>query len=154
MAADFAETTVESAEAFSEESTAEPADQDAAYAAPDASDSLKAPMADAASRAAEAETALKDEADTWVAHGNVVFACVVYLTPEEAGSALESYEGRPYSDADDPEAGIIGTGYALDQAELREVLSATLGEDTMPALDPDRTTELCCIVVTENGDRP
>lgn len=90
------------------------------------------------------------EADEgWIEHGNVVFAAVVCLDREDVGDALDGCEGKPYSDAGLPEEGVIGTGYAMDQTDFARILRQVLSEPQEPALNPDRTTELCCIVVRE-----
>ena len=89
--------------------------------------------------------------DSWVEHTNVVFTATVCLTPEEAGDALTGYEGKPYSNAERPGEGVIGTGYALEQADFDRILeqldaAAEIVENQAP------TTELCCIVVTNIAD--
>ena len=88
--------------------------------------------------------------DSWVEHENVVFACVVYLSPDWVGDALDGYEGKPFSNARLPEEGIIGTGYALDQEEFERILYDEFDYLHGPMLNQERTTDLCCIVVTEN----
>ena len=47
----------------------------------------------------------------------MVFAQVAFLTREEVGEALEGYTGKPYSDAQRPEEGVLGTGYAMELEE-------------------------------------
>jgi hypothetical protein len=89
-------------------------------------------------------------ADSWVEHENVVFACVVYLSPDWVGDALDGYEGKPFSNARLPEEGIIGTGYALDQEEFERILYDEFDYPHGPVLNQERTTDLCCIVVTGN----
>lgn len=86
--------------------------------------------------------------EEWVNYGNVVFACVVYLEKADAGDALEGFEGKPYSSANFPEEGVIGTGYALEAEDFERILNE-LEYPVDPALNQDRTTELRCIVVTE-----
>ena len=88
------------------------------------------------------------DADAWVEDGNVVFAATVYLTPDYVGGALDGYEGRPYSNANRPEEGVIGTGYALEPEDFDRILTE-LGCPMEPMLRQERTTELNCIVVTE-----
>ena len=85
-------------------------------------------------------------------YDNVVFACVVYLPQNRVGDVLDSYEGKPYSNANYPEEGIIGTGYALEQAEFERILYDEFDYLHGPVLNQDRTTELCCIVVTESAE--
>jgi hypothetical protein len=89
-------------------------------------------------------------ADSWVEYENVVFACVVYLSPGWVGDALDGYEGKPFSNARLPEEGIIGTGYALDQEEFERILYDEFDYPHGPVLNQERTTDLCCIVVTGN----
>lgn len=89
-----------------------------------------------------------EEPDAWVAYENVVFAAVVYLPADVVGDALDGYEGKPYSDANCPEGGVIGTGYALDQETFEHVLDM-LDAPQDPTQNQDATTERCCIVVTE-----
>lgn len=89
-------------------------------------------------------------ADSWVEHGNVVFACVVYLSPDWVGDVLDGYEGKPFSNARLPEEGIIGTGYAMEQEEFERILYDEFDYLHGPMLNQERTTDLCCIVVTEN----
>ena len=88
-------------------------------------------------------------AEAWVEHGNVVFRTVVYLTSDYVGGALDGCEGKPYSDADHPEDGVIGTGYALEQEDFERILYEELGYRPELAEDRDRTTELSCIVITD-----
>ena len=90
--------------------------------------------------------------DSWVEYDNVVFACVVYLPQNRVGDVLDGYEGKPYSNANYPEEGIIGTGYALEQAEFERILYDEFDYLHGPVLNQDRTTELCCIVVTESAE--
>lgn len=91
-----------------------------------------------------------EEIDSWVEHENVVFSCVVYLHPEEIGTLLDGFEGKPFSNSQLPEKGIIGTGYALKQAEFERILYDELGYLHGPMLNQEHTTDLCCIVVTDN----
>ena len=90
-------------------------------------------------------TAVLDAADMWLEGENVVFACVVFLPDDRVGSVLDGYEGKPYV----TEEGIIGTGYALEQAAFEEILYDSFDYTHGPELDPTRTTDLCCIVVTQ-----
>ena len=92
-----------------------------------------------------------DTEDGWVEHANVVFTATVCLTPEEAGDALTGYEGKPYSNAERSDEGVIGTGYALEQADLDRILEQL---DAAPEIVENQapTTELCCIVVTNTAD--
>ena len=83
--------------------------------------------------------------DRWVEYENVVFACVVYLPQDRAGNVLDGYEGKPYV----TEEGTVGTGYALEQSEFEQILYDHFDYPHGPELDPERTTDLCCIVVTE-----
>ena len=92
-----------------------------------------------------------DEAEAWGEYGNVVFAAVVYLPEEIVGDALEGFEGKPYSNANLPEEGVIGIGYAMGQEDFEHVLYDVLDYPLGPMLNQDRTTELSCIVVTEDG---
>ena len=72
--------------------------------------------------------------------------------PEEiVGDALEGFEGKPYSNANLPEEGVIGIGYAMGQEDFEHVLYDVLDYPLGPVLNQDRTTELSCIVVTEDG---
>ena len=103
--------------------------------------------ADAAS-AKEADLA----ADSWVEYDNVVFSCVVYLPQDRVGDVLDGYEGKPYSNANFPEEGVIGTGYALERAEFERILYDEFDYPHGPMLNQNRTTDLCCIVVTESAE--
>lgn len=89
-----------------------------------------------------------EETEAWVAHDNVVFTFTVYLTPEFVGDALDGYEGRPYSNADYPEEGVIGTGYAMTEEEARQILDA-LDYPLEPMYDLTATTDQACLVVTD-----
>ena len=91
------------------------------------------------------ETAVLDAANMWLEGENVVFACVVFLPENRVGSVLDGYEGKPYV----TDEGIVGTGYALEQAEFEEILYDSFDYTHGPELDSARTTDLCCIVVTE-----
>lgn len=84
----------------------------------------------------------------WVEHGNVVFASLAVLEKDLVGDALAGFEGKPYSDASQRSEGVLGTGYALEPEEFERIL-VQLGYPLDPVLDPERTTELCCIVVVE-----
>lgn len=102
-----------------------------------------------APQSAPAETENPQQADEgWVEYGNVVFACVVYLSEDAVGDALEGFEGKSYRDANLPESGVIGMGYALETADFERILDE-LSYPLDPALNQERTTELRCIVVTE-----
>ena len=59
-------------------------------------------------------------------YGNVVFAAVVYLPEEIVGDALEGFEGKPYSNANLPEEGVIGIGYAMGWRKLPSLLLSNL----------------------------
>lgn len=91
------------------------------------------------------EPAEEMAADGWVEGENVVFGCVVFLSADRVGNALDGYEGKPYATKE----GVVGTGYAMDQAEFERILYDSFDYHHGPDLDPDRTTDLCCIVVTE-----
>lgn len=88
-------------------------------------------------------------ADGWVENGNVVFSFTVFLTKDAVADALDGYEGKPYSNANFPEKGVIGTGYAMTVEEAEHILYDVLDTPLGPTENPERTTELCCIVVTE-----
>ena len=94
-----------------------------------------------------AVTAAQGE-EGWVEHGNVVFASLAVLDKDFVGDALSGFEGKPYSDANQRSEGVLGTGYALEPEEFERILSE-LGYPLGPVLNPERTTELCCIVVVE-----
>lgn len=95
---------------------------------------------------AEARRAVPEELFALDDLSEVCFARVVCLAPETVGRALDGYEGMPYAS---PSAS--GTGYALDAADFFRVLKE-IGYPDEPALDPARTTELCCIVVTDGAE--
>ena len=88
-------------------------------------------------------------ADSWVENGNVVFSFTVFLSKDTVADALDGYEGKPYSNANFPDKGVIGTGYAMTVEEAEHILYDVLDTPLGPAENPERTTELCCIVVTE-----
>lgn len=88
-------------------------------------------------------------ADGWVENGNVVFSFTVFLTKDAVADALDGYEGKPYSNANFPEKGVIGIGYAMTVEEAEHILYDVLDTPLGPTENPERTTELCCIVVTE-----
>ena len=94
---------------------------------------------------AEPGEAEESFAEIWAEGENVVFACVVFLPQDRVGNALDGYEGKPYS----TEEGIVGTGYALEQSAFERILYDEFDYTHGPELNPDRTTDLCCIVVTE-----
>ena len=73
------------------------------------------------------------------------------LTQAQADELLAEYDGKPYFDADRPEAGVIGTGYAMEQADFEKILEA-LDIPWEAEANPQRTTELYCIVVTADED--
>ena len=83
--------------------------------------------------------------DRWAEGENVVFACVVFLPQDRVGDVLNGYEGKPYV----TDEGVVGTGYALEQSEFEQILYDHFDYPHGPELDPERTTDLCCIVVTE-----
>lgn len=91
------------------------------------------------------EPAEETAPDLWEEGKNVVFACVVFLPEDRVGTVLDGYNGKPYV----TEEGIVGTGYAMGQAEFERILYDSFDYHHGPELDPDRTTDLCCIVVTE-----
>jgi len=97
----------------------------------------------------EDQNYIADES-AWVLHENVVFSCVVYLSPDYVGTVLDEYEGKPFSNARLPEYGVIGTGYAMEQEEFERILYEELDYLHGPMLNQERTTDLCCIVVTNN----
>lgn len=86
-----------------------------------------------------------DSADIWAEYDNVVFVYTVFLTAEEAGSSLTDLEGKPYTSARSPE--LSGTGYAISAAEADAILTQ-LGR-SIPESNPEATTDLCCIVLTD-----
>ena len=88
--------------------------------------------------------------DGWVEYDNIVFSAVVFLSPNDVGDALDGYEGKPYSNANLPDEGVIGTGYALERETFERILYEELNDLLGPMENQQRTTELCCIVVTEN----
>ena len=94
---------------------------------------------------AEPGEAEESSADIWAEGENVVFACVVFLPQDRVGTVLDEYEGKPYS----TEEGLVGIGYALEQSEFEQILYDAFDYTHGPELNPDRTTDLCCIVVTE-----
>ena len=94
---------------------------------------------------AEPGEAEESSADIWAEGENVVFACVVFLPQDRVGTVLDEYEGKPYS----TEEGLVGIGYALEQSEFERILYDEFDYTHGPELNPDRTTDLCCIVVTE-----
>lgn len=63
-----------------------------------------------AKNATEKGSAAAEHMDAWVENGNVVFAGTAQITQAQAGELLAEYDGKPYFDADRPEAGVIGTG--------------------------------------------
>lgn len=104
---------------------------------------------DAPSVAEDTSDGDASDEDIWVENGNVVFSSTVYLTREYVGDALDGYEGKPYSNAMNPDEGVIGTGYAMTREELDHILYDVLDYPLGPMQNQARTTELCCIVVTE-----
>lgn len=101
--------------------------------------------AEAAPAADPTEPAAFQSDEVWAEKENVVFACVVFLPADRVGAVLDGYEGKPYK----TDEGIVGIGYALEQAEYEEILYDFFDYTHGPELDPERTTDLCCIVVTE-----
>ncbi len=89
-----------------------------------------------------------EDAEAYVEGENVVFAFTVFLTREEAGDALAGYTGKPYSTKDDPGT-VIGTGYAMTVEEAEHILYDVLDYPLGPMRNDQCTTELGCIVVTE-----
>ena len=86
--------------------------------------------------------------DSWVEYDNVVFASVVQLPPsQQLTDLLNGYEGKPYSNVN---SGDTGTGYAMTSDEMETILDK-IGYSQEPTLNADRTTDLCCIVVTDSG---
>lgn len=83
--------------------------------------------------------------DRWAEGENVVFACVVFLPQDRVGDVLNGYEGKPYV----MDEGVVGTGYALEQKVFEQILYDSFDYTHGPELNPQRTTDLCCIVVTE-----
>lgn len=123
---------------------------DGAEAQADKAPASSQPLGRESKVSAEAPSLAALQADEgWVQYGNVVFACVVYLSKEDAGNALDGCEGKPYSDVNHPEEGVAGTGYALEPEDFERILDE-LEYPAGPTLNQDRTTELCCIVVTES----
>ena len=100
---------------------------------------------------AEKDSAAAEHMDAWVENGNVVFAGTAQITQAQADELLAEYDGKPYFDADRPEAGVIGTGYAMEQADFEKILEA-LDIPWEAEANPQRTTELYCIVVTADED--
>lgn len=92
------------------------------------------------------------EPEAWVDHDNVDFAFTAFLTAEEAGDALDGYEGKPYSDAERLEEGVLGTGYAMTAEEAAYILHDVLNLPRDPAEDQLAADALCCIVVTGTGE--
>ncbi|MPN42252.1 hypothetical protein SDC9_189808 [bioreactor metagenome] len=86
--------------------------------------------------------------DSWVEYDNVVFASVVQLpSSQQLTDLLAGYEGKPYSNVN---SGDTGTGYAMTSEEMETILDK-IGYSQEPTLNADRTTDLCCIVVTDSG---
>ena len=86
--------------------------------------------------------------DSWAEYDNVVFASVVQLAPsQQLTDLLNGYEGKPYSNVN---SGDTGTGYAMTSDEMETILDK-IGYSQEPTLNADRTTDLCCIVVTDSG---
>ena len=104
-----------------------------------------------AKNATEKGSAAAEHMDAWVENGNVVFAGTAQITQAQADELLAEYDGKPYFDADRPEAGVIGTGYAMEQADFEKILEA-LDIPWEAEANPQRTTELYCIVVTADED--
>ena len=145
---DEPESAAEAAGASAEEDSA------AANAPASGSVSLTEPnvfLAETGADDASQLPAAEDNADSWVEHGNVVFSSVVYLSPAYVGNALDGFEGKPYSNANLPEEGVIGIGYAMEHSDFEHILYEVLDYPLGPVQNPERTTELCCIVVTETA---
>lgn len=86
--------------------------------------------------------------DSWVEYDNVVFASVVQLpSSQQLTDLLAGYEGKPYSNVN---SGDTGTGYTMTSEEMETILDK-IGYSQEPTLNADRTTDLCCIVVTDSG---
>jgi len=86
--------------------------------------------------------------DSWVEYDNVVFASVVQLAPsQQLTDLLNGYEGKPYSNVN---SGDTGTGYAMTSEEMETILDK-IDYSQEPTLHADKTTDLCCIVVTDSG---
>lgn len=86
----------------------------------------------------------------WTAYENIVFSCEVFLSREFVGNALNCYEGKPYFNANFPEEGEIGIGYALEQAEFERILYEILDYPLGPMQNQNHSTDLCCIIITDN----
>ena len=114
---------------------------------PEAAEGDKAPQDDLSVNAAVVEP------DAWVEYDNVVFAAVVCLPQDVVGDALTDYAGKPYSNVNHPEDGVIGTGYAMTAEEAEHILRDILEVSDALTQNPDATTDLVCIVVTE-GETP
>lgn len=112
-------------------------------------DSAQAPTVDNQALSPGGLSTTTGTADGWVENGNVVFSFTVFLTKDAVADALDGYEGKPYSNANFPEKGVIGTGYAMTVEEAEHILYDVLDTPLGPTENPERTTELCCIVVTE-----
>lgn len=141
-------STTNTAESAPMEPAAEARESSPAPAAEN--DSVSPLLADAAAEEETGSAAPKASSDSvpadhWVENGNVIFACVVFLPQDRAGDALAGYEGKPYV----TEEGIVGTGYALSLPEFEQILYDAFDYPHGPELDPERTTDLCCIVITE-----
>lgn len=102
-------------------------------------------LTDAAGTPVAEEPAEETAPNVWEEGQNVVFACVVFLPADRVGTVLDEYEGKPYV----TEEGIVGTGYAMGQSEFERILYDAFDYPHGPELDSERTTDLCCIVVTE-----
>lgn len=114
---------------------------------PEAAEGDKAPQDDLSVNAAVVEP------DAWVEYDNVVFAAVVCLPQDVVGDALTDYAGKPYSNVNHPEDGVIGTGYTMTAEEAEHILRDILEVSDALTQNPDATTDLVCIVVTE-GETP
>jgi negative regulator of sigma E activity len=136
----------ETRESFSLDS----ADADTAESADTAASSADQAAKDTYATAVESLDDGTDE-DGWVEYGNVVFSGVVFLTSDYVGDALDGYEGKPYSNANYPEDGVVGVGYALEQADFERILNE-LGYPLGPMMDQNRTTDLSCIVVMDDSN--
>jgi hypothetical protein len=161
------DTAAATTSSSSSESTSVTADEDVTTgtaAEPEVRESLSLDSAETDTAESSAAQASKDtyaatveslddgtDEDGWMEYGNVVFSSVVYLIPDYVGDALDGYEGKPYSNANYPEKGVIGVGYALEQADFERILDE-LGYSPDPMWNQDRTTDMCCIVVTDDLD--
>ena len=67
--------------------------------------------------------------------------------PGRSGRGPGRIYGQAVFDAQRPEEGVLGTGYAMELEEYQRILE-TAGKSSLETqANPDRTTEQCCIVV-------